>query len=120
MKSTFFERSEALHLGELAEFLPDHNHDHVAMVPTGSVTKQMQESMEKLRASNVEWGMLHAVVAQHVLQRPICLALPVDGGDMFHTLPLNDVVSTYLLDTVEVPSAPDGAPLYVLPTRASL
>ena len=63
--------------------------------------------------------MTHLLVAQSVLQRPIEFAQPVDGGDRhWHLQTLNDIIGHYVLAAgFEFPSAPEGAPLRLLPTQ---
>ena len=76
------------------------------------------EFVSTLLEAKAEWGIFHMLVAQAALRRPIHVAQPVEGEPYWHLEPINDIVGRYVFGAgVEVPEAPSGEPLRLLPTR---
>ena len=74
--------------------------------------------MRTLHESKAEWGIFHMLVAQTVLKRPIHLALPLESAPYWHIEPITEIVRRYVFEAkIDIPEAPNGEPLRLLPTR---
>ena len=82
------------------------------------IAEEMRKSMESMRSTTAEWGVFHAFIAQFALGHPIFFAMPQQDSEEFHALSLNEMIDGFLEGQAQVPKAPGGVPLYVLPTKA--
>ena len=78
---------------------------------------RIQEFMKTLHEAKAEWGMFHMLIAQEVLHRPIHVAQPVEGKRCWLMEPINDIISQYVWENIDMPEAPRGEPLRLLPTK---
>ena len=76
--------------------------------------------MSTLHEAKAEWGIFHMLIAQAVLRRPIHVAQPVEGNPCWHMEPITEIVRRFVCDDdIDVPEAPRGEPLQLLPTKVT-
>ena len=81
---------------------------------------RIKDFMKTLHEAKAEWGIFHMLIAQTVLCRPIHLAQPVEDAPYWHVEPINDIIADFVFeDDIDMPEAPPGKPLILLPTRMS-
>ena len=81
-------------------------------------TARIQDFMSALHEAKAEWGFAHMLIAQAALGRPIHLAQPLDDAPYWHVEPITEIVRQYVFEEdIEMPEAPRGEPLKLLPTR---
>ena len=81
-------------------------------------TSRIQDFMRTLHEAKAEWSIVRMLIEQAVLSRPINLAQPIKSAPYWHMQPITEIVTQYVLDQdIEVPEAPCGDPLMLLPTK---
>ena len=81
---------------------------------------RIKDFMKTLHEAKAEWGIFHMLIAQTVLRRPIHLAQPVEDAPYWHVEPINDIIAGFVFEEdIDMPEAPPGKPLILLPTRMS-